>query len=194
MWFHYLLTQSLYHHERQHWIECIQITNQCSTCQCKYYKGNARLLSLYNLHPAVSTRRIVYTCSATLPLFLPRLVLPRVPVPHYRNYMRSRPVNGAFTILYAQIKDNWLTCLFDQTWICQSRKWWFFQRLSWYLGLFTMQYYNYWVLPLLGTTKEPLLIGWNGVSGSPSVQSAYRSELAGIIAGIITAVKLICSW
>jgi hypothetical protein len=45
---------------------------------------------------------------------------------------------------------------------------------------------------LFGTTKEPLLIGWNGVPGAHNIQSAYRSELAGI-AGIITAVEMLCT-
>jgi hypothetical protein len=45
---------------------------------------------------------------------------------------------------------------------------------------------------LSGTTNEPFLIGWSGVPGRLSVQSAYRSKLAGT-AGIITAVELICS-
>jgi hypothetical protein len=43
---------------------------------------------------------------------------------------------------------------------------------------------------LFGSTEEPLLIGWNGVPGTLTAQSAYRSELAGI-AAIITAAKLL---
>lgn len=45
---------------------------------------------------------------------------------------------------------------------------------------------------LFGHTDAISLASVNGVPGSPSVQSAYRSELAGI-AGIITAVELICT-
>jgi hypothetical protein len=66
---------------------------------------NAHLQSLYNLHH-VSTRRIVYTFLTTLPLFLLRSVLQRTLVKHYRNYTRSLPVNGVYTILYAQTKDK----------------------------------------------------------------------------------------
>jgi hypothetical protein len=45
---------------------------------------------------------------------------------------------------------------------------------------------------LFGPTKEPQFIGWNGVPGGTKVQSAYHSKLAGI-AGIITAVEMLCS-